>query len=667
MTLFARPYQFYIEPGLVDPESSYYIGTLAISNLVFMANLQGMSGIDVRAVTVELAVHLPLWVNKVYQFDDKLFGIRLNAKEHRRFDLLIESGKRVHLTGVLPVAPKNPPSFAMLLRKYLNGGRIINFGQHSLERIFFIDIQKSDGVYRLIAELYDEGNIILLDKEGLILKPLRHHRFKDRDVVPGVKYEFSPIDVTRISEEEFEALLKSDNRDIVRALATRCLLGGLYAEYICSTAKIEKNCPVNEIKDFKPLYDSFNSLIHRVDYARSPCLLNNSVLPFPLLEMSESVHFESFNEALDNLYPKEEVLKEEKGPKASHKDIIRARQEAAVKKFSEKINHFEAINEKIYENYSFIEETIQTLRSASKTHSWQEISEVLKKSTLESAKKIKGVHPAEAAVDLDLGITVRIYVSESVNANLGRYYDEIKRFKRKREGAKRAMEQPVARKKEPKSSIKPAKKRWFHKFRWFYTTDSVLVLGGRDATQNEELVKKYMEGKDRFVHADVHGASVVIVKGESSCMDEVARFAASYSGSWKSGHFSADVYSVASNQVTKTPESGEYISKGSFIVRGEREYQRDVPLGIMIGVQISPEAMVIGGPQSAICKSAIASVLLKPGTFEPNDVAKKVIRELREQLGPQKSQEYKAFLTTERIAAFVPPGGSDIEGSHEGG
>ena len=107
--------------------------------------------------------------------------------------------------------------------------------------------------------------------------------------------------------------------------------------------------------------------------------------------------------------------------------------------------------------------------------------------------------------------------------------------------------------------------------------------------------------------------------------------------------------------------------KGSFIVRGEREYQRDVPLGIMIGVQISPEAMVIGGPQSAICKSAIASVLLKPGTFEPNDVAKKVIRELREQLGPQKSQEYKAFLTTERIAAFVPPGGSDIEGSHEGG
>ncbi len=40
------------------------------------------------------------------------------------------------------------------------------------------------------------------------------------------------------------------------------------------------------------------------------------------------------------------------------------------------------------------------------------------------------------------------------------------------------------------------------------------MLGGRDASQNEELVKKYMGGQDLFVHADVHGASVVIVKGK---------------------------------------------------------------------------------------------------------------------------------------------------------
>ena len=89
------------------------------------------------------------------------------------------------------------------------------------------------------------------------------------------------------------------------------------------------------------------------------------------------------------------------------------------------------------------------------------------------------------------------------------------------------------------------KKLWYHRFRWFITSDGVVVLGGRDASQNEELVKKYMGGQDLFVHADVHGASVVIVKGKTEHMDEVAQFAASYSGSWRSGHFSADVYTCS--------------------------------------------------------------------------------------------------------------------------
>ena len=69
------------------------------------------------------------------------------------------------------------------------------------------------------------------------------------------------------------------------------------------------------------------------------------------------------------------------------------------------------------------------------------------------------------------------------------------------------------------------------------------------------------------MHADVHGASVVIVKGKTEHMDEVAQFAASYSGAWRSGHFSADVYSVLPPQVSKTPEYGEFVSRGSFIVR----------------------------------------------------------------------------------------------------
>jgi hypothetical protein len=174
-----------------------------------------------------------------------------------------------------------------------------------------------------------------------------------------------------------------------------------------------------------------------------------------------------------------------------------------------------------------------------------------------------------------------------------------------------------------------------------------------------------MGGQDLFVHADVHGASVVIVKGKTEHMDEVAQFAASYSGSWRSGHFSADVYSALPAQVSKTPESGEFISRGSFIVRGERTYYRNVPLAVGIGLMLEPHAAVIGGPPSAIKGKTKAYIELKPGQFEPNDVAKKVLRILKQNVSDEEEKALKGILNTTQVAAFVPPGGSDIVGHHE--
>jgi hypothetical protein len=222
------------------------------------------------------------------------------------------------------------------------------------------------------------------------------------------------------------------------------------------------------------------------------------------------------------------------------------------------------------------------------------------------------------------------------------------------------MEKPLPKRVAAKIHAPLLKKKWYHRFRWFFTSDGVLVLGGRDASQNDELVKKYMEGKDTFIHADVHGASVVIIKGATDRMDEAAAFAASYSGAWRSGHFSADVYAVRPDQVSKTPESGEYVSRGSFIVRGERTYFRDVPLGIAIGLQIDPEIAVIGGAATAVWQHAKYTVELKPGQYEPNDTAKKVLRILREKIPESEWKSLKSVLNTEKVAGFVPPGGSDI-------
>lgn len=628
-----------------------------------MATAQGMSGLDLRSALTEWNRLLPLWVYKVYQISPKVVVIRLHGKEHARYQLLIEAGRRAHLTDRPFSPPKNPPSFAMLLRKHLTGGKVLRFTQTGIQRILTMDVGRGESTLHLVVELFDQGNIILCGDDLTILQPLSFHRFKERDIVPGVAYRYPPPDPTTLDPIGFSEFLKSDTRDIVRALAVGSMLGGTLAEYLCRATGTEKTIPAGEA-DAAALHRALRELLSRAESAISPVVTGKDCIPFPLDgKPPDAAAFASFNQALDGFYPSTaaaEPARAARKERVSQADRIRAQQDTAIRKFSERSARAERAAEEIYAHYPLVLEILDTLDRASRTHSWQEIGEILKAQKSGPAKKILAVHPEEGSVEVDLGERVTLYVRENVESNAGRYYEQAKKYRKKIQGAHAAMEKVIPRKEKRTAQSPAMKKKWYHRFRWFTTTDGILVVGGRDASQNEELVKKYMEGGDLFMHADVHGASVVIVKGRTERLEEAAIFAASYSGAWRSGHFSADVYAVSPGQVSKTPEAGEYVSRGSFIIRGERTYFRNIPLGIAIGLQVQPEVGVIGGPAAAVRARTALLVELRPGTYEPNDTARKVLRILRERLPPAEQQATKGVLNTEAVAAFVPPGGSDI-------
>jgi predicted ribosome quality control (RQC) complex YloA/Tae2 family protein len=625
-----------------------------------MANQQGMSGVDLVAVTAELRRMLPLWVHKVYQGEDRIAAIRLNSKEREKKTLLIEPGRRVHLVPQVPEFPLIPPSFAMLLRKHLNGGRVVDIRQRGLQRMIILDVQKADQLYHLIIEVFDLGNIVLCSEDYTIIQPMTRQKFKDRDVLPGLMYSFPPPDVSLQTRDEFIAVLKEDDRDIVRALAVGSFLGGMYAELVCLTAGIPKETMARDA-DGGLVYDTIHALLTEASEHPSAVITKSGCHPVITSDPTLQGPFPSFSEALVVYYPKKVREVKETRPKISREDRIRLQQEGACKKFEQQIAKNEEVVEKIYEEYGFVQEVITTLSAASAVRSWQEIADILTADTTGVGKRIKQVFPADAAVELDLDKPVKIYVHETVEQNAGRYYDQIKKFKRKLTGAKAAMEREIHRPVKKASGYARPKNRWYHRFRWFTTSDGILVIGGRDAGQNEDLVKKYLEGGDTFVHADIHGASVIVVKGKTEHWDEVSRFAAAYSGAWRSGFATADVYAARPDQVSKTAESGEYLSRGSFVVRGERQWFKDVPLEVAIGLQIKPETRIIGGPLTAVKLRCEQLVLLRPGTFEPNDVAKKVVRVIRDRLPVSEQKALKFALNTESIAAYVPPGGSDIQ------
>ncbi|MDB2272981.1 ribosome rescue protein RqcH [Halorubrum ezzemoulense] len=457
------------------------------------------------------------------------------------------------------------------------------------------------------------------------------------------------------------------------------------------------------------------------------------VTPFPLAEHEglPSVGFDSFNAAVDEYFHR--LGSEETGDGEAPADASASRpdfeeeiakqeriieqQRGAIEGFEEQAQAERERAELLYANYDLVDEVISTVREARENEvPWDEIAETL------DAGAERGIPAAEAVVDVDGGegtvtveledddgdpVRVEVDASEGVEVNADRLYREAKRVEEKKEGAMAAIEST----REELEAVKERKAEWeeqqaaddggeeegddedddeayetdwlsrssipirspddwFERFRWFRTSTGYLVIGGRNADQNEELVKKYMGKHDRFFHTQAHGGPVTILKasGPSESADpvdfseetlrEAAQFAVSYSSDWKDGRGAGDAYMVDPDQVSKTPESGEYIEKGSFVIRGDRTYFEDVPCRIAVGVQCEPVTRAIGGPPSAVVDRAAAHLTFEPGMYAQNDAAMMAYRNLKERFADQSF--VRKVASADQLQEFLPPGGSDI-------
>ena len=639
-----------------------------------------MTSVDVAALLPELDVLVGAKLEKAYQLSPAEIRLKL-ATMNGKYDLIIESGRRLHVTSNPALAPAVPPSFPMLLRKELKGGRIAAITQHDFDRIVEIQFTRSDDERYLVCELFSKGNVILTDASKRIILPLRGVRSTARQVVRGQHYEYPPSQLSPVglSYEEFETAIASISRDVVRTLATRFNMGGLYAEEVCLRAHVVKDKPSLTSDEVHTLYEALRAVF---DPVRSGNLKPHivcedgsvpiNVLPFEVsqFERYEKRYFASFNQALDVYYGRE-VEKPETTPATQVRlEKIIERQKEAIQQFKsqERDNHFQG--DLLFEKYQEVDQLIQTVRKARKSQTWDELGHVLG-----SLSFVEQVDQRKGTVKINVeGVAIDVSVDEDVPQNARKYYEKAKVMKAKAEGAERALtlslrtidqEKASAAKQLGTNKLRAKKKktRWFERYRWFFSTDGFLVIGGRDAETNEELVKKYLEPRDLFLHADIHGAPAVIVKSQGNeipepTLREAAQFAVSYSSIWKQGLGSGRCYWVHPSQVSKTPESGEYVPKGAFVIRGERHYLES-QARLAIGLR---DDKIVGGPVSAIIRVAQIAVVLEPGKYNQSDVAKMISRELLARAREDEKKGLRRVVRVDEITKFLPPGYSEISG-----
>ena len=656
--------------------------------------MKSMSNVYIYTISDELNNLLSgARVDKSFQPTKDIVVMRFHVPGTGRIDLVMQCGSRIHTSQYPLENPTTPPTFPMLLRKRIKGAHVESIKQHNFDRVVEIRVKK-DKYYTIIVELFDKGNIILLDDENNIILPLKRAQMSARDISSKREYAFPEergINPITVDEDQLKDLFKNSESDVVRTLAMNGL-GSLYAEEIIERAnenvEIDKNTPTVELSDVQ-ISEIYNAIRNLFEGLKKGCIKpqiakkdgKEDVIPLDLVKYNdfEKTYYSNFNEACDEFYSKKvnsdiKNVKEAAWNKKVNKFEKRLNlQQETLDNFARTIEDSQHKGEVIYSNYPSIENIVNVVNSArDKDYSFKEIGKILKKA------KQDGMAEAQIYESIDkLGVLTleiddaKIIIDPKLTLpeNAETYYEKAKKAKRKTKGAliaientKKQLEEIKAKKDIAMEHVDVPKKRvkknlkWYEKLRWFISSENILVVGGRDANSNEMIVKKYLEPNDIYLHADIHGASSTAIKLNGAelndnILKESGEFAASFSSAWSKGFTSQDVFWVNPDQVSKTPEAGEFLAKGSFVIRGHRNYIRGARVKLAVGIVDYEGKRIMAGPIEAVEAHCDNYVVLKPGFTKKEAIAKKVLHKINED----------DLLTLDDIIRVLPSGKCDID------
>jgi predicted ribosome quality control (RQC) complex YloA/Tae2 family protein len=652
-----------------------------------------IASMDLVALVQELQVLEDARIDKFYQRDNELI-IHVYNPGDKKYRLFMTSGK-AFFTDYKREMPDRPPGFCMFLRKRLGGATIERIEQYDFDRV--LEIHTTDHV--LICELFRGANFILTNKNMAIQNAMTTGEASGgRAIHQGEQYEYPGADdAAQATDEVFD---QHADEEIVVVLAAEIGLGGSWAEEVCARAGVDKNTEIAELGDdeLDTVIETVNGTFHTVqegdleprvyytlDEAGNEDPVAATPIPFETYSDVDSTGFDTFSEALDTYFTekeKAEYRRQQLQAYREKKEKLERRleqQERQIEGLEVAVEENQEKGDLIYEHYSVVEDVIDTIRTAQEQYSNTEITERL------NSEKAEGIPEAEAIerldldqqeVVVDLGQEVRIDVSKDVERNAEYYYEKSKTATEKIEGAETALNETRRELEElEKDSVdveqaftnkakKQAEKKWYEKFRWFISSDGYLVIGGRDTTTNDMLVKKYMEDHDIYVHAEFTGAPSVVIRTDGdedipeSTLEEAGQFAVTFARSWDAGVTAEDAYWVHPDQVTQEPESGEYLPKGSFVIRGDRNYMTNLPVRAAVGAHERDDGTTVamGGPVDAIERQCDHYVVIAQGREKPSDVAKTIQHHLHETTGED--------FDLDRIIRALPPGKAAVAEKH---
>lgn len=633
-----------------------------------------LSGIELRYLVNKISEQVEdYYVSNIYGITKDSILFKLHHTEKSDLFMMI-STSGVWLTEV-KIDQVEPNKLLKRLRSDLLRLKLKKIKQIGAERIAYFTFEGFGKEFVLVGEFFGDGNILLCNDEMKILALQHSIDVRHRKLSVGLEYVTPPqsgLDIFNLSESDFEDI-KTTELVAAKWFGRTLGLPKKYVEGIFEIANVDPKKIGNLLTDLeiKRIFETTKKIVSDIiSENHDPVIVRNEkteVLPIHLGKLEGDItKTNSFIEGLDTVFTQNIV---EQG-----KSIQSSGSNKKIKELQTQISEQEKAIETVTE------------RSKNITNVANSLFEMVSKGiiSIEDALAQEILSNNNAKLITEKGIPLIVIQDEKIKINtkapLQSIASTLFNEAKKQAGAISSIEEIKSKtlKKLEKLQNKTdsekdsvlvseiRKKNWYERYRWFFTSDGFLVIGGRDAASNSAVVRKHLAKNDKIFHGDIFGSPFFIIKDAQNApdtsMNEVAHATVCFSRAWREGMYGVSAYWVNPEQVKKSAPSGEFLPKGSFTIEGQRNFIKSGNLKLAVGIIPQDDGYALTcGPPDPIKKNSICYAIIEPQGIEMVDAAKKIKIEFS-----KIHEEITKKISIDEFVRVMPAGKSQVKDVNRG-
>ena len=628
-----------------------------------------LAGIELNYLVNKISEEVQgYYVSNIWGITKDSILFKLHHPEKSDIFMMI-STEGVWLTSV-KIDQIEPNRLLKRLRSDLLRFKIKKIEQIGSERIAYFTFAGFEKEFVIIGEFFGDGNILLCNEEMKILALQHSIDVRHRKLGVGMNYATPPqsgLDIFHITESDFEDLKTSDliaGKWVGRTLGLpKKYVEGIFELANVNSKKIGKDFSEDEIKEI--LHTTKTIVTNVTTGNHDPVIIRNEkteVIPIKLGKIDEKCSsVNSFMEGLDTVFTENIVEKGrtaqtgESDKKIKDLETQLSEQEKAIETVKEKSNYITNLANSLYEMVS------RGIVSIEDTNAQSILAE--HKAKLSKEKGISLIVVRDEKIKINPEASLQSIASVLFN-EAKRQSGAIKSIDQIKNKTKKKLEKLKNRTEASTQEIivsEVRKKNWYERYRWFFTSDDMLAIGGRDAPSNSAVVRKHLGKNDKIFHGDIFGSPFFILKDAENpstiSMNEVAHATVCFSRAWREGMQGTNAYWVNPEQVKKSAPSGQFLPKGSFTIEGKRNFINIPSLKLAVGIIPQDENYVLtSGPLATIKKNSICYAIIEPHGLEMVEVAKKIKIEFS-----KLEEEITKQISIDDFVRVLPAGQSQIK------